>query len=229
MSLWKILITSLYIYFFISVLMKKYLVLALFCLFWLLQTQTAYWTVAPLFPYYYQDSCSMMTDVNSVDWYKLVLVSWFSWYVEEVKPFTCLKWFIFLVPEDLDIDSIKTIEWPEENRKNFPSHYKYYFDPWPRNYSWFFWTNFLRALENEDTKLVWKLYGVNSKYWRQFKFSHSLDLYKLELQDDWELWLENYFSLWYDYKYVYYVIWWIIVLWWIVWLFRMKIKIKKTK
>ena len=209
--------------------MKKYLILALFCLFWLLYTQIVYWTPAPILPTYYQDSCSMMTNVNSLDWYKLVLISWFSWYIEEVKPFTCLKWYIFLVPEDLDIDSIKTIEWSDDERNKYPGHFKTYFDPWWKDYYRSFWEKFVRTLENEDSKLVWRLDGVNSKYWRQFKFSHSLDLYKLAIQDDWEYWLVRYNYIWYENYYIYYVIWWIIVLWWIVWLVRKKIKSKKTK
>jgi hypothetical protein len=63
--------------------------------------------------------------------------------------------------------------------------------------------------------LVWKLVDKYSFYKDKPKFSHLLELNKFELGNDWEYWLNSYYSLWYDYKYIYYILWWIILFFWI--------------
>lgn len=203
--------------------MKKYLILALFCLFWLLHTNDVFWTVAPVFPARYQEMCSMITDINVVDWYKLVSVSWFSWDIKEVRPFTCLKWFIFLVPEDLDISTLKTVEWPDEDRKNYPGYFK---SSWDLQSStpWFFWTDYMWSLDNDDAMLVWKLIDKYSYFLDYEKPSHLLVLNELESKKNWKYWLHSYYSISYEYNYVYYVIWWIVLVCWIVWYIRKRRK-----
>ena len=205
--------------------MKKYLVLALFCLFWFLYTENVFWTVAPLYPTRFQEACSVITNTHRVDWYKLVSVSWFDWYINEVKPFTCVKWFIFLVPEDLDISTLKTIEWPAEDRKNYPGYFK---SSWnlQDSLNWYFWTNYMWALDNEDARLVWKLLDQYSYYSYKERPSHLLVLNSLELQKNWDFRLNDYYSISYGYYYIFYVIWWILLVCWIVWYIKKRRKDK---
>ena len=191
------------------------------CCFWLFQTNVAYWTVAPKYPAQSQKACSIIINPNLVDWYKLVNVSWFDWDVEELKSFWCIKWYIFLVPEDLDVSNIKTIEWPEDKIDEYPGYYYAFFDPSLKSFS--FWTNFKRTLENEDSKLVWKLSDY-SIYYSQEKSrpSHVLNFYVLKLQKNWEYWLNYYDSISYEYYYILYIIWWIILVCWVVYYIKRK-------
>lgn len=192
--------------------MKKYLLLALLWVFWLLNVQDAFWTVAPIYPTCHQKVCSMITDTNIVDWYKLISVSWFSWYVNEVKPFTCLKWFIFLVPEDLDLETVKT---KEIRMTGDDSHFKERYD-YNRSY---YWSKYPRELDNVDSKEIWKLKDIYSYYCVSVKPSHVFNLYEIWTGENWELWLINYYTLSYDMKWVYYVLWWIILICWGIYCF----------
>ena len=160
----------------------------------------------------------MIPDTHIVDWYKLVSVSWFDWDIKEIEPYTCYDWFVFLVPEDLDIGAIKTKKFSLKELKNLPGHFE---GGWQFTTSWF-WESFFWALENEDTKLVWKMMGEYSFYKDKPKFSHLLELNRLELMEDWEYWLNDYFSIWFNYKWIFYAIWWIILICWVVYYIKRK-------
>ena len=206
--------------------MKKYLLVLLFCCFWLLYAHNALWSVVPpvFGPTGSQEACPIIINPNLIDWFKLVSVSWFDWDVEDVNSFWCTIWYVFLVPEDLDVSTIKTVEWPMEIRKEYPGHVMEIRDHLTRKeYFTSSWTTFLRTLENDNAKFVWSLF---KRYYYNIigkeRPSHVLKFYSLELQNDWEFWLEDYYSINYELYYIYCIIWWIILVCWVVYYIKRK-------
>lgn len=220
--------------------MKKFLLLFLFWFFGLLFTQITYWTIQSPFPSCRQKIvCSMIINPYSVDWYKFVSVSWFSWSAKEINLFSCTSWFIFLVPENLDVNTIKTIKLEDRTRKTD------YIDPYLIKF-WSlsiqnnpfhggksrFWVDFEWGLENEDTVSIWRFIDESYNLCIHNKPSRVIRLYEFWDNGYWAYDLNLYSSVPIDnssiIKYLLCFVWSIIVICWIVYFIK-RIKAKKAE
>ena len=220
--------------------MKKYLLLFLFWFLGLLFTQITYWV--PALNPYSLDICSVIINPNSIDWYKIVSVSWFNWIISDVDSFACQNWYLFLVPYDMDVSIINTVKIEEKSKKNND------LEPWEINWAWWQqwfgfanfsnWNALSRKLNSEDSEYLWQVKNYCHHIDERTRCHHPnthpywIDFYKLWKNNKWEFGINRVFSMPYDscviIKLVLYFIWWIIVICWIAYIIK-RIKSKKAK
>ena len=199
--------------------MKKYLLLFLFWFFGLLFTQTTYWTVAPVYTFCDKFIRPIIINPNGIDWYKLVSFTWFYWSAEEIKWFSIVTWFIFLIPDDLDFNDIRPIKLAEEPIR---------WTDWEPNSYFRIEENIIWGLDNYGTKFLTRLYDKDDFRCSHYKTFHLIEFYKLWKNDEWDVVLNEIVSLSYDkssiIKYILYFLWFVIAIYWIVYFIKRRKK-----
>lgn len=199
--------------------MKKYLLLFLFWFFGLLFTQTTYWTVAPVYTFCDKFIRPIIINPNGIDWYKLVSFTWFYWSAEEIKWFSIVTWFIFLIPDDLDFNDIRPIKLAEEPIR---------WTDWEPNSYFRIEENIIWGLDNYGTKFLTRLYDKDDFRCSHYKTFHFIEFYKLWKNDEWDVVLNEIVSLSYDkssiIKYILYFLWFVIAICWIVYFIKRRKK-----
>jgi len=187
---------------------KTLIILSL--LVWFFTLQNCY--SVPAKDSYRLDICWMIINTDAIKGYKIVTISEFWAGAREIENYECLNWFLFLVPENLKDEDIKTRkierEVPKEENtsgllKNHTLYnYSFSLDAQQNNRYW--WTNFKWELENEDTKFLWKIknecYNVDERNHCNHPntFPSRTDFHVLSYNKDGEPTIKRVFSLPYN-------------------------------